>query len=184
MKTHFLILATALMITGIAHGDIMIEVYSGHSTVEGGAPFSGLVGTFTSPDIMFASMTGDYAWHPFGLSDFGALMTGCLDVASDDTYTFSLNSDDGSLLYIDGALVVNNGGLHGPTTESGSTFLRAGQHSFMVQFFQDFGEPSGIDLHLPTGVAYGECVPTPGAFLLGVLGLGVAGRKLRRRITA
>lgn len=181
MKAKFIILALALIITGIAHGDITVNIYSGHSTTGGGTPYSGLVGTFDSPDIQFATNTG-YAWHPFGLADFGAQMTGCLDVASEGTYDFSLDSDDGSLLFIDSGLVVNNGGPHSPNTASGSVFLTAGLHPFEVQFFEDYGGPSGVDLTLPRGVIYGECpVPVPGAVLLGVLGLCTAGVKLRKR---
>ena len=39
--------------------------------------------------------------------------TGMLEVMSAGKYYFSTASDDGSHLYIDGTLVVNNGGLHG-----------------------------------------------------------------------
>jgi len=39
--------------------------------------------------------------------------TGMLEIMNAGTYQFSTASDDGSHLYIDGTLVVNNGGLHG-----------------------------------------------------------------------
>ncbi len=96
------------------------------------------------------------------------------------THAFTLNSDDGSLLFIDGGLVVDNGGAHAPQTTSGSTSLTAGLHPFEIQFFEDFGGPSGVDLTLPAGVTFGNPVPVPGAFLLGTLGLSVAGGWLRR----
>src|SRR6185369_1498806 len=96
-------------------------------------------------------------WHPFGAADFGADITGCLNVAADDIYSFSLNSDDGSLLFIDGNLVVDNGGPHGAQVASGSASLVGGLHTFEVQFFEDFGGPSGVDLGLPAGVTYASC---------------------------
>ncbi|MCC6126689.1 MAG: hypothetical protein IT426_17140 [Pirellulales bacterium] len=175
MKKVILSLVVMFCMAGLVSASINVDVYSGHTTVGGGAPYSGLVGTFTSPDILFATSTG-FAWHPFGLSDFGAELTGCLSVASDATYSFTLASDDGSLLFIDGILVVDNGGPHPPATVSSSAILTAGLHSFKVQFFEDFGGPSGVDLYLPSGVTYAECpVPEPATIvvwsLLGAIGL-------------
>jgi hypothetical protein len=176
-----LLTVALLLAVGSATAGVTVDVFSGHGLSGGGAPYSGLVGTFTSPDIMFASSTG-YSWHPFGLGAFGAEMTGCLDVARTDDYLFTLNSDDGSLLFIDSALVIDNGGPHAPAIASSFASLTAGMHSFKVQFFEDFGGPSGVDLYLPSGVSYGTCVPVPGAILLAGLGTGLVGW-LRRRQT-
>lgn len=51
-------------------------------------------------------------------------------------YTFSLLSDDGSLLYIDGALVVDNDGQHPPEERVESTVLTHGVHEIRVSYFQ------------------------------------------------
>jgi hypothetical protein len=147
---------------------VQVSIYSGFTQTGGGAPYSSLVGTFTAPGVSFATDNG-YAWHPFGLSSFGADITGTLVVAAAGTYTFSLDSDDGSLLFIDGTLVVNNGGTHAPAVSSGSVALTAGTHTFEVQFFEDLGGPSGVDLILPLGVTYGPtsatiaCAPASGS---------------------
>jgi len=129
-----------------------VKVYSTYATQDGGgAPYSDLVGFFQSTEIMFASETG-YSWHPYDLQDFGAEITGVLAVEADGDHEFTLDSDDGSMLYIDGDLVVDNGDAHAPETASGSAYLTAGAHSFKIEFFECCGDPSGVDLILPDGV--------------------------------
>jgi hypothetical protein len=158
MKKIMMIWAVALMVTS-AQG-VTVKVYSIHtSDEEGGAPYEGYVGCFTSPDIQFATNTG-YQWHPFGLQIFGAEITGCLEVEADGTYEFVLDSDDGSMLYIDGDLVINNGGGHAPQTALGEKSLTTGIYLFRVEFYEDFGGASGVDLFLPEGVTYSTCDPT------------------------
>jgi hypothetical protein len=132
---------------------INLSIYSGFVPAGGGAPYSGLVGSFVSGDVMFATDTG-YDWHPFGLDEFGADITGYLNVAANGTYTFTLDSDEGSLLFIDGNLVVNNGDPHDQATATGDASLMGGLHCFEVQFFKCCGGSSGVDLILPAGVTY------------------------------
>ena len=168
-----------------ASANVTTLVYSGFVSSGDGSPFSGLVGTITTPGVTFATDFG-YNWHPFGLASFGSSSTGVLAVATAGNYTFTLNSDDGSRLFIDGGLVVDNGGQHSPTTVSGSTFLTAGSHPFRVNFFEDQGGPSGVDLILPNGVAISG-VPEPATWammLLGFLGLGWAYRRRQAAGTA
>jgi hypothetical protein len=51
-------------------------------------------------------------------------------------YDFSLSSDDGSKLYIDGKLVINNDGLHTVEERTGGIKLKAGVHRVRVSYFQ------------------------------------------------
>ena len=53
---------------------------------------------------------------------------GGLNVATGGTYTFGLNTDDGSRLFIDGVLVINNEGGHGPTPLTQAITLEEGRH--------------------------------------------------------
>lgn len=178
LKVAFLALGLLLAANAQA-GPILVEVFRGHTLVGGGAPYSGKVGEFFDTDIRFASETL-YNWHPFGLPDFGALITGHLAVDATDTYTFRLDSDDGSLLFIDNLLVVDNGGPQPPDFEVGSALLTAGIHEFRVEFFECCGGPSGVDLILPEGVVFNG--PESGTLLLVGLGtLSLLGYGRRRR---
>ena len=64
---------------------------------------------------------------------------GYVNIPTNGSYTFYLNSDDGSLLWLDGALVVNNDGQHAATEVSGQTNLTAGLHQLVVGYFQNVG---------------------------------------------
>jgi hypothetical protein len=55
------------------------------------------------------------------------------------TWTFASESDDGSRVFIDGQLVVNNDGLHGMVDRAGQIALEWGFHRFRVEFFENFG---------------------------------------------
>ena len=67
---------------------------------------------------------------------------GYLDISKDGFYTFYTSSDDGSLLYIDGVLIVNNDGLHPLVEKSGKVGLQAGKHHIIVDYFQAGGGKS------------------------------------------
>jgi len=51
-------------------------------------------------------------------------------------YAFTLVSDDGSKLFIDDSLVINNDGLHGLAARRGSVDLSASYHDMRLQYFQ------------------------------------------------
>ncbi len=56
----------------------------------------------------------------------------------------SLTSDDGSRLYANGSMVINNDGLHAPATILAQSFLPLGAHDIEVRFFECGG---GINLN-------------------------------------
>lgn len=51
-------------------------------------------------------------------------------------YTFTLSSDDGSQLYINGKLVIDNDGIHGTVSKQGSIKLDIGIHPVEIHYFQ------------------------------------------------
>lgn len=69
----------------------------------------------------------------------GLVIQGYIKVPADDIYTFSLNSDDGSILTIDGAVVIDNDGAHSPRRMAGQKALAAGLHRIEVRYFDHNG---------------------------------------------
>ncbi len=67
---------------------------------------------------------------------FTIRFTAGLDVPRSGTYRFKMNSDDGSILWIDGNKVIDNDGVHAPVVKTGSVYLEAGLHDFVVEYFQ------------------------------------------------
>jgi len=77
---------------------------------------------------------------PGGPDDyFGCEYTGEIEIEQAGSWTFYTESDDGSQLWINGQLIVDNDGTHGMQTRSGSITLTAGKHEFMVRYFEDSG---------------------------------------------
>ncbi|MDO9550556.1 MAG: PKD domain-containing protein [Methanoregula sp.] len=70
---------------------------------------------------------------------FSVNWDGYLRVTTADTYTFSLRSDDGSWLWLDESQLINNGGLHGATTVTGTVSLAPGYHHLVVRMFDRTG---------------------------------------------
>lgn len=71
---------------------------------------------------------------------FGLRFTGYIKISRPGRYTFSTASDDGSRLYIDGTLVVDNDGLHRADVEkSGTITLDTGYHPIQVDYFERQG---------------------------------------------
>jgi hypothetical protein len=86
-------------------------------------------GTNSTFDISLATATTNFSFN----------FTGYISIPADGQYTFYTNSDDGSNLYIDNVLVVNNDGLHAPLEKSGTIGLKAGYHAISVGYFQQAG---------------------------------------------
>jgi len=85
-------------------------------------------------------------------SPYSIVWRGKLLAEQPGLYRLATNSDDGSLLYIDGQLVVDNGGPHGVRYVEGSIHLTAGYHDVELRYFQDGGSRA-LDLWwtLPDG---------------------------------
>ena len=74
--------------------------------------------------------------------EIGLVFEGYVKVPETGVYTFYTASDDGSQLFINGEVVVDNDGLHGTQTEAGQVALEAGLHALRVTFFERTGGES------------------------------------------
>jgi hypothetical protein len=71
--------------------------------------------------------------------NFAARETGFLEVSTSGRYKLSLRSKDGARLWLDGVLLVNNGGIHPVRQQIKAVTLTAGLHSLRVEFFANTG---------------------------------------------
>ena len=69
-------------------------------------------------------------------SYFGFRYSGYIKVLRDGIYTFFLESNDGSRLFIDGKELIENDGNHGAIEEPGNIALKSGFHRIEVKYFQ------------------------------------------------
>lgn len=95
-------------------------------------------------EIHKAPFNGNYAANdvviPEGVKgNIGLIITGYLHVPEDGVYTFSLMSDDGSWLKIDGNMVVDNDRPQSPHEEVSQQALKAGLHKIEVRYFDSNG---------------------------------------------
>jgi len=92
--------------------------------------------TRTSTDRNVSTMQIWRGWGYTPPDQFTARWTGFLFVSEPADYDFTLTSDDGSALYMDRRLVVDNSGAHGALPRSGEIRLEPGSHSVLVQYSQ------------------------------------------------
>ena len=91
---------------------------------------------------------------------FASRHAGRLFVPATGDWTFLLESAEGSRLYLDGALVVDNGGAHTRRTRSGIVRLAYGFHDFEVLHFTQ-GAPPTLRLHWqPSGSSWSNIPQT------------------------
>jgi len=70
---------------------------------------------------------------------FALVEQGYMLIEKPGKYTFFLSSDDGSRLWIDQKLIVDNDGTHANQTRKGSAELTEGRHAIRLAFFQAGG---------------------------------------------
>ena len=126
--------------------------------------------TYTRTDAQVYFGDGDYGNIPgmdgLGLYDyFAARWTGSIRIDVAETYTFYTSSDDGSRLYIDGNLVVNNDHQYGYNETGTTVSLTAGYHDLRLEFFENYSSavislswtpPGGVKELIPANVLYNQ----------------------------
>ena len=133
---------TARMGQGIVceYWQVPITVNPGVSGRVIAAPLSALpafTNSLVAEHPIFAQVLTNFNLTP-RLQDTNYFMrfSGYISVPTNGSYTFYLNSSDGSSLWLDGNLLVNNDGVHAPVEVSAVTNLTAGLHALVVGYFQ------------------------------------------------
>jgi len=70
---------------------------------------------------------------------FALKFSGFIEIPKDGLYVFTTNSNDGSRMFIDDKLVVDNDGPHGMRPSSGTVALKAGLHPVRVDYYNTGG---------------------------------------------
>ncbi len=70
---------------------------------------------------------------------FALKFSGYIRIEQPGRYTFYITSDDGSRVYINDNLLINNDRLQGPTLKTGAIDLSAGSHKLDVTYFDNGG---------------------------------------------
>lgn len=94
--------------------------------------------TVTVPSVNYPSTNGLFA-NSLRSDQVGAVFTGYIQVPETGFYTLSVESDDGSRLFIGNDMIVDNDGLHGMEERSARVALEAGMHPIRVEFFENGG---------------------------------------------
>jgi len=79
--------------------------------------------------------------------DFAVRWSGFLIIRKKGRYRFTIVSNDGSKLYIDNKLIVNNDGLHSMRSRESSYRCRRGQHYLRLEMFEKSGRAGMVFMY-------------------------------------
>jgi hypothetical protein len=94
---------------------------------------------------------------------FAFRFEGYVKIEKADVYTWYIASDDGSRLYIDDELIIDNGGEHGTVEKQEKTALKNGFHKIRVDYFDSGGgnelkvflqAPGAVKMELPSSMLF------------------------------
>ncbi|MDP9173934.1 MAG: PA14 domain-containing protein [Planctomycetota bacterium] len=112
----------------------LTDLYAG--TYQGGETFIQQAMTRVDPTVNF-----DWSNTPptpsMQTTNFAVVWTGQVQPQYSETYTFLTNSDDGVRLWVNGQEIINNWTAHGPTVDTGTISLIAGQrYEIKMEYYQ------------------------------------------------
>ena len=123
-----------------------MTVSAGPDTTAQGVHYEYFEGTWDLlPDFDALTPVATGTWPNFSLAPrlldeyFAFRFDSCIEIDTAGDYTFFTTSDDGSRLYIDGGLIVDNDGLHGNQEVGAPVILSVGLHPIQVSFFEKTG---------------------------------------------
>jgi len=133
------------------------------------------------PSGYTTGLSADYS----GLNSHALQLSGYLNIATSAVYNLGLYSDDGSYMWVDDVLVVNNGGDHAPSAASSNVFLTAGAHTLFI-YQEENGGITALTAYLNGNPLSGSDIssaPEPASWAMMVGGFGLIGGLMRRRRT-
>ncbi len=135
----------AILMAGTATAYVNYEYYEG--TWEALPNFDSLTPKHTG-------LASNFNISPRDREDnFGFRFRAKINISLEGEYIFYTVSDDGSQLFINDVLVVNNDGLHGLEQRSGQVHLGQGQHAIEVTYFEKGGGNELYVLYEGPGIA-------------------------------
>ncbi|MEN8191631.1 MAG: family 78 glycoside hydrolase catalytic domain [Bacteroidota bacterium] len=113
------------------------------------------------PDFEKLTPNSDGNVYQFGLSEidvpknnFALKFDTYIKIDKEEKYDLYISSNDGSKLYIDNKLVVNNDGEHGAKQLSASVNLSSGKHLITVEYFQSGGSKTLMVYYSSNEISY------------------------------
>ena len=137
--------ATGFQPSGVAVAKYLIDNGPGNGDGLTGNYFNNLYFgdpsvTRIDPVVDFPNWGGQYPVPGVGPDNWTARWTGKVLARTSGPYTFTTNSDDGVRLWVNGQLVIDNWSYHGPTLDSGTITLTAGQkYDIKMEYFEGGG---------------------------------------------
>ncbi|MDA3963336.1 MAG: glycoside hydrolase family 9 protein [Planctomycetota bacterium] len=160
---------TSKTVTVSAAAAPLLPALSDPGNLKAGLRYRSFIGTWSAlPDFASLSEHSSGIATTLGLDqrpaddNFALSFDGSLLAPADGVYQFTLSSDDGSRLFIDGELVINHDGLHGADSKTGSIGLAQGLHAISVDYFEKSGGQALTVQWTPPG---GTAVSIPAAAL-------------------
>jgi len=151
---------------GVTSGGLLGEYYDG-------TDFDTYQGGYTDATIDFDPADTELGSNRTGGDDtFSVRWTGFVKADYSETYTFYTRSDDGVRLYVDDTNLIDNWTDHGPTEDSGTITLTAGEWYPITLEFYEAGGGAVIQLHYSSASESKKIIPSTN---LGTSGSGVAG---------
>jgi hexosaminidase len=109
-----------------------------------------------NPESTHQTDTVEVPGLPVGISGpYAQILAGYMEIPFDGVYTISLTSDDGSILWVDGLVEIDNDGLHSTATKSAKLAFEYGLHPIKICHFEAGG---GAALKLEVKNAQGQLV--------------------------
>jgi len=149
----------------------LAAVYYASTMTPSGAPSSHGTGSQDPSGAVNANWTSTPPPGLTGLTNWSARFTGEILLPATGTYTFWLNSDDGSRLFVDDQLLVDFWSDHAASMSAAGTFnntVANSRHRIRIDYYQDQG---GASLQLYWQPPGGSQVLVPGSYLFPRYGL-------------